>query len=67
VQKAIVGVVVALALAISASGLSIAGIAAWKIVLAAAGAVIFVATGKRSTDGSVKRAGRSADKPHGSS
>jgi hypothetical protein len=46
VRKAVVGVVVALALAVSASGASIAGIAAWKIVLAAAGAVLFVATGR---------------------
>jgi hypothetical protein len=48
VPKAVVGVVVAIALAIAASGASIAGIAAWKIILAAAGAVIFVATGKAS-------------------
>ena len=46
VRKALVGLVVALALAVSASGVSIAGIAAWKIVLAAAGAVLFVATGR---------------------
>ena len=46
VSKALVGVVVALALAVSASGASIAGIAAWKIVLAAAGAVLFVTTGR---------------------
>ena len=46
VRKAVVGVVVALALAVSASGASIAGIADWKIVLAAAGAVLFVATGR---------------------
>jgi membrane-bound ClpP family serine protease len=48
VRKAVVGVIVAIALAVSLSGASIAGIAAWKIVLAAAGAVIFVATGKGS-------------------
>lgn len=57
--KAVVGVLVALAIAVSASGLSIAGIAAWKIVLAAAGAVLFVATGrgtqaKGAANGSVK-------------
>jgi len=46
VRKAVIGLVVALALAVSASDASIAGIAAWKIVLAAAGAVLFVATGK---------------------
>jgi membrane-bound ClpP family serine protease len=48
VGKAVVGVIVAIALAVSLSDASIAGIAAWKIVLAVAGAVIFVATGKRS-------------------
>lgn len=47
-RKAVVGVVIAIALAVSVSDASIAGIAAWKIVLAAAGAVIFVATGKGS-------------------
>jgi len=46
VRKALIGLVVALALAVSASDASIAGIAAWKIVLAAAGAVLFVATGR---------------------
>jgi hypothetical protein len=46
VRKAVVGVVIAIALAVGASDASIAGIAAWKIILAAAGAVIFVATGK---------------------
>ncbi|HZM58821.1 MAG TPA: hypothetical protein VFB85_03475 [Vicinamibacterales bacterium] len=46
VRKALVGLVVAIAIAVSASGASIAGIAAWKIVLAAAGAVLFVATGR---------------------
>ena len=46
VRKALLGLVVALAIAVSASGASIAGIAAWKIVLAAAGAVLFVATGR---------------------
>jgi hypothetical protein len=45
-RKAAVGVIVAIALAISVSDASIAGIAAWKIILAAAGAAIFVATGK---------------------
>lgn len=61
------GLVVALALAISASDASIAGIAAWKIILAAAGAVIFVATGKASASGSVKDARGSAEKKHGPS
>jgi hypothetical protein len=67
VRKAVVGLIVAIALAVSASDASIAGIAAWKIVLAAAGAVIFVATGKGSSNRSVKRAGPSADKQHGPS
>jgi hypothetical protein len=67
VRKAVVGVIIAVALAISASDASIAGIAAWKIVLAATGAAIFVATGKGSTNGSVKGTQRSADKQPGSS
>jgi hypothetical protein len=63
VRKAAVGVIVAIALAISASDASIAGIAAWKILLAAAGAMIFVATGRGSgANGSVKGSQRSADK-----
>ena len=41
-RNAVIGIVVAAALAISLSDLSVFGIAAWKIVLAAAGAVIFV-------------------------
>jgi len=41
-RKARGGLVVAAALAVSASGASVFGIDAWKIVLAAAGAVIFV-------------------------
>jgi hypothetical protein len=41
-KKALVGFVVALALAVSASGATFFGIDAWKIILAAAGAVIFV-------------------------
>ena len=41
-QKALAGLLVAAALALSASGATLFGIHAWKIVLAAAGAVIFV-------------------------
>jgi hypothetical protein len=69
VRKAVVGLIVAIALAVSASGASIAGIAAWKIMLAAAGAVIFVATGKGSErrSGSVKGSAPSADKQNGPS
>ena len=43
--------VVAAALAVSASGATFFGIDAWKIVLAAAGAVIFVIGGARTTKG----------------
>ena len=48
-QKALAGMVVAAALAVSASGATLFGIDAWKIVLAAAGAVIFVIGGTRGT------------------
>ncbi|HKE84332.1 MAG TPA: hypothetical protein VKB50_11270 [Vicinamibacterales bacterium] len=41
-RNAVIGLIVAIAIAVSLSGLSILGIAAWKIVLAAVGAVIFV-------------------------
>jgi hypothetical protein len=41
-RKALAGLVVAAALAVSASDITLFGIDAWKIVLAAAGAVIFV-------------------------
>jgi hypothetical protein len=50
-QKALAGIVVAAALAVSASGATFFGIDAWKIVLAAAGAVIFVMGGTRATKG----------------
>lgn len=43
VRNTLLGTIVAAALAISASDATIFGIAAWKIVLAASGAVIFVA------------------------
>ena len=46
-RKALGGLVVAAALAVSASGATIFGIDAWKIVLAAAGAVIFVLGAER--------------------
>lgn len=45
-QKVIVGVAMALVLAVVASGGTIFGIDAWKIALAAIGAVIFVMGGK---------------------
>jgi hypothetical protein len=41
-RKALGGLLVAAALAVSASGATFFGIDAWKIVLAAAGAVMFV-------------------------
>jgi len=40
---------VAAALAVSASGATLFGIAAWKIVLAAAGAIIFVMGSTQNT------------------
>ena len=45
----IVGLVVAAALAVSASGATFFGIDAWKIVLAAAGAVLFVMSSDRAS------------------
>jgi len=48
-QKALAGMVVAAALAVSASGATFFGIDAWKILLAAAGAVIFVIGGTKGT------------------
>ena len=50
-KKALVGLVVALALAVSASGATFFGIDAWKIVLAAAGAVVFVMGAERRPRG----------------
>jgi hypothetical protein len=47
-QKALAGVIVAAALAVSASGATFFGIDAWKIVLALAGAVIFVIGGTKT-------------------
>jgi membrane-bound ClpP family serine protease len=45
------GVVIAAALALALSPVTIAGIAAWKIVLAAFGAVLVVTAGRGSTSG----------------
>ena len=50
-QKALGGLVIAAALAVSASGATFFGIDAWKIVLAAAGAVIFVMGAERRPRG----------------
>jgi hypothetical protein len=47
-RNAVLGLICAAALAVSLSGASLFGIAAWKIVLAAAGAVLFVKTGKKT-------------------
>jgi hypothetical protein len=46
-RNTLLGLIVAAVLAVSASGASVFGIAAWKIALAAAGAVLFVATGRK--------------------
>ena len=48
-RNAILGLIGAAALAVSFSGAVIFGIAAWKIVLAAAGAVLFVTAGKKAS------------------
>jgi len=50
-RKVLLGTVVAGALALSASDATVFGIDAWKIVLAAAGAVVFVLGADRSTAG----------------
>lgn len=50
-QKALWGLVIAAALAVSVSGATFFGIDAWKIVLAAAGAVIFVMGAERRPRG----------------
>jgi hypothetical protein len=51
-RNALIGLIVAAAFAVSLSGLTIFGIDAWKIVLAAAGAVLFVAgSGQRAKGG----------------
>ena len=47
-RNAILGLIGAAALAVSFSGMEIFGIAAWKIVLAAVGAVLFVTAGKKT-------------------
>jgi hypothetical protein len=51
-RKAFGGLVVAAAVAVSASGATVFGIDAWKIVLAAAGAAIFVMGSDRWSRGS---------------
>jgi hypothetical protein len=48
-RNAILGLIGAAALAVSLSGAEIFGIAVWKIVLAAAGAVLFVSAGRKKS------------------
>jgi hypothetical protein len=50
-QRALAGLIVAAALAVSASSATFFGIAAWKIALAAAGAVVFVMGAERRPRG----------------
>jgi hypothetical protein len=50
-RNALIGLVIAAALAVSASGATFFGIGAWKIVLAAAGAVLFVMGSDRLRSG----------------
>ena len=50
-RNALLGTVVAASLALALSPVTIAGIAAWKIVLAAFGAVLVVTAGRGSTSG----------------
>jgi hypothetical protein len=45
-RNALIGAALAAGLALALSPLTIAGIDAWKIVLAAAGAVLFVTAGR---------------------
>jgi hypothetical protein len=47
-RNALLGIVVAAVLALSASGAAIFGIAVWKIALAVAGAIVFVTAGRKS-------------------
>jgi hypothetical protein len=48
-RNAMIGLICAAALAVSLSDLTIAGIAAWKIVLAAFGAVLFVTASRKNS------------------
>jgi hypothetical protein len=47
-RNAVLGLIGAAAIAVSLSDLTIFGIDAWKVVLAAAGAVLFVKAGKKT-------------------
>ena len=60
-QRALAGLIVAAALAVSASGATFLGIDAWKIVLAAAGAVIFVMGAERRPRERSRGEGRSRE------
>jgi hypothetical protein len=48
-RNAVIGLVLAGALAVAASPVTIAGIDAWKIVLAGVGLVLFVTAGRGAT------------------
>jgi hypothetical protein len=50
-RNALVGLIVAAALALSASGATFFGIDAWKIVLAGAGAALFVMGSEKRSKG----------------
>ena len=50
-RNALLGLMLAIGLALALSPVTIAGIAAWKIVLAAFGAVLVVTAGRGSTSG----------------
>ena len=50
-RNALLGLVLAIGLALALSPVTVAGIAAWKIVLAAFGAVLVVTAGRGSTSG----------------
>ena len=49
-RNALLGLVLAIGLALAMSPLTIGGIAAWKIVLAVFGAFVFVTAGTRKSD-----------------
>ena len=55
-KNGVIGVAIASAIALAISPVSIAGIAAWKIVLAAVGAVLVVTAGRSGESGKSGRA-----------
>ena len=50
-RNALLGLALAIGLALALSPLTIAGIDAWKIVLAAAGALLFATAGSKKSGG----------------